>query len=783
MRKENPMKNITLEMSLKPFRKTDDEYIKSICKKVFEQWKPLLGDTEMVSVMLWAADGSELFDYKGNLDDTFEWAYFVGGANQLETEHSEIDPDGIGLHTKNYLYMENPPVMTYGILKKIISTIKETGREYFPDKTIRVGTTVDPGPEFAVSEFKYKRHTEICVGNDMGPGTMVCGYADLSADDYPYAAFPEGIPEGTPFGKFLGKQAQSYMDDMGFDYIWLSNGLGFGRDYWSAHGALFDGEKFDGAAIPEIREKVMNFWKYFREGCDYPVEVRGTNMSVGIDFSTEAVPLKAIYDGVENILPPPNSPWAAINYDFGLELMGYMSRMANVPNDEYLFRFYVHDPWWRNSPWYDRYNGLPHDIYLPLAIGRIDESGQIKAPTHMSFLTIDNSFGEMPDACANEPIPHLLKGLKEAPDDVAPVVWVYPFNEYSECDDAFGLSKMYAEDWFIRGAINSGFPLSMVVSTDNFIKNKKEIYASSILVTPVPVAGSGFEKEILDYAKSGGKVIFYGSTKRAGKNFCELLGIENKEGISGELDITVDGKNAGKTLHSPIICGGELTSVSKNAFATANGYALGVKSENSVWISTTISKEYAEGSGYFACEELMTDALARLGLEIKYERCANEKLPIIMLHRYNNAYIFSSFLRSTTVKTKIKMPLGAPILDGYEAALENGYATYNFPKAEHKECRVFVEQDGGIVGCHEDAPVSYQIRRRVTVTGLENATVRFLAEDYCKDNIEAKLNSHRDFFFVSDDFDGGYVTKDGITYYEVRNVTGTITFGMPDKKV
>lgn len=776
------MKNITLEMSLKPFRQTNDTYIEAACRKAFEQWKPLLAEAETASVLLWSADGSELLDYKGNADDAFCWAYFVGGANQLETEHSEIDPDGIGLHTKNYLYTENPPIMTYVILKKIVATIKAVGAEYFPGKKIRVGTTVDPGPEFAISEFKYKRHPEICAGNDMGPGTMVCGYAVLSADDCSYAAFPDGIPEGTPFGSFFGKQAQAFMDDMGFDYIWLSNGLGFGRDYWSANGAIFDGEKFDGSAILEVREKVMSFWKYFKEGCTYPIEVRGTNMSVGIDFATDAVPLKAIYDNVENLLPPPNSPWAAINYDFGLELMGYMSRMANVPNDEYLFRFYVHDPWWRNSPWYDRYNRLPHDIYLPLAIARLDEAGNVKTPTHMNLLTIDNSFGELPDSCANEPIPHLLRGLSEAPDSVAPVVWVYPFNEYSTCTSPEGLSRMYAEDWFIRGAINNGFPLSMVVSTDNFVKHNKELYASSILVTPVPEAGSAFEKEILEYAKDGGKVIFYGNTKYASKAFLDLLCIENRTGVSGELDACVNGKSVGKTMHNAVICGGELTGVSENAFATAGGRAIGVKSENAAWISTTVSKDYAEDSGYFICEVLMTEALSMLGFELKYERTADEKLPVIMLHRHDNAYMLSSFLPSTTVKTKIKTPLGAPILDGYETVLEDGYATYNFPKAERRECRAFVEQESGIVGCREEAPVSYQIRRRVTVTGLKNATVRFLAEDYCKDNIEARLNSHRDFFFVSDDFDGGYITRDGITYFEARNVTGTMTFGMPDIK-
>ena len=776
------MKNVTLEMSLKPFRKTDDGYIEAVCRKVFDQWKPLLGETQTISVMLWSADGSELLDYGGSLDDAFSWACFVGGANQMETEHSEIDPEGIGLHSRNYLYMENPPVMTYRILKNIVATIRRVGEEYFPNKKIRVGTTMDPGPEFSVSDFKYKRHPEICMGNDMGPGTMVCGYADLSADDFHYAAYPDGIPEGTPFGKFFGAQAQVFMDDMGFDYIWLSNGLGFGRDYWSACGAIFDGEKFDGGAINDVREKVMKFWKCFREGCSYPVEVRGTNMSVGIDFSTDAVPLKTIYDSVDNLLPPPNSPWAALNYDFGLELMGYMSRMANVPNDEYLFRFYIHDPWWRNSPWYDRYNRLPHDIYLPLSIARLDSDGNVKTPTHINFLTIDNSFGEMPEACANEPMSHILRGLAEAPDSVAPVVWVYPFDEYSECKDSFGLSRMYAEDWFICGAINNGLPLSMVVSTNNFIGHNKEIYAASIIVTPVPEAGSDFEKEILAYTKSGGKVIFYGSTKCAGKEFLDLLGIENEEGISGELDVCINGKPAGKTLHKSVICGGDLVSKSKNAFATAGSYAIGVKSGNCTWVSTTLSREYSKDSGYFICETLMNNALSMLGLEIVYERNADEELPVIMLHRHDNAYILSSFLRSTTVKTKIKTPLGAPILDGYDALIEDGYASYNFPKAERRECRVFVEQESGIVSCYEDAPVSFQIRRRITVKGLKNATVRFLAEEYCKDNIEAKLNSHRDFFFVGDDFDGGYVTKDGITYFEARNVTGTITFGMPDNK-
>lgn len=51
-------KTVTLEMSLKPFKRTDDAFIQKVCASVFEQWRPLLKNREEISIMLWAADGS-----------------------------------------------------------------------------------------------------------------------------------------------------------------------------------------------------------------------------------------------------------------------------------------------------------------------------------------------------------------------------------------------------------------------------------------------------------------------------------------------------------------------------------------------------------------------------------------------------------------------------------------------------------------------------------------------------------------------------------------------------
>jgi len=786
---------ITLEMSLKPFKKTDSEYISSVCTRVWNQWQPLIKDAKIISIMFWTADGSELLDYRGNLSDTFEWCYMVGGANNREKDHSHIDPDQLGLHSTNYKYIENPPVMTYGILKEIILTFKSTGKKLFPKSEIKIGTTFDPGPEFAKSSFKYERHNEICTGNDMGYKSMVCAYTTLCGDNVHYAAYPDGIPDGTPFGTFFGKQANIFLKDMGFDYIWLSNGFGFGRETWSTVGAVFDGEKFDFSALKDIKNDVLLFWKLFRKECpDYPIETRGTNMSMGIDFATDGVPLKDIYEGRFNLLPPPNSPWAALNGDFGLELMGYMSRIAKIPDkNKYLFRYYIHDPWWANSPWYDRYNSMPHDIYLPMSIGRLDENGKLQAPTNLNLLSIDNSFGDLPDSCVNEPIPHLLKAEKESPDEISPVIWVYPFDEYSGCKNEQTAKEMFSGDWFMRGAINNGLPLSTVTSSDNFIKHNKEIYKASVIVTPVPAPGGKFEEEITNYAKNGGRVIFYGNTVNAGDKFRELFGIIQGDEISGEVDVELCGITCGKLLHSDIVCGGGLNAVCNKGevFATAGGKTAGVRVGNAIWIRGTVSANYVKGrpllmphnaQEYFIGETIMLKALGMLGYEIEFDNPEKTKNPVIMIHRSNNAYILSSFLPSTTVKIKMKFPFGAPILDGYDTRLENGFATYNFPKAEHREIRAFVLQNSGIVSCKEIPPVSAFMRRRIKISGLKNATVRFLGEAYCKDNVEAVVNSNGDHFFVSEKFDGEHKIIDGISFFEARNITGSIVFSMPFKK-
>lgn len=701
-------KSVTLEMSLKPFKKVDEISIEKVCTDVFEQWRPLLKNREVVSIMLWAADGSEIIDYSGDLDKEFEWCYFLGTAN---LPFAENQPDEISLHERKQLYMENPPRMTYRILKKIIATLKEIGGRQLPQAKIRVGATFDIGPEFAISDFKYHRHKECCKGQ----GTDGIGFVDatvlLDRDDYSYASYPQGLPQGTPMGTLLGAQANIFLRDMGYDYIWLSNGMGFSYEPWNKTGKIFDGKKFYPERLEKTREKVFLFWKLFREACpNFPIETRGTNYSVGIDYASDGVPLYDIYNGGFNITPPPNSPWAAINDDVGIEVLGHLTRNCNLPGEDYMFRFYIHDPWWVNTPWYDRYEGNPWDIYIPMALSRMDINGKVQNPTLFNILSIDNSLGGMPDSCVYEPLPHILKAEKDAPDEAGPLVLVYPMREYTTAMDEKLLQEMYFGDLFLQEAINNGFPLTTVVSSDHFLEHTAEIYRKSILVVPAMSGNDELKEKLREYVEIGGKIIVYGSRQA----------LSEVDFVCRKVDIA----------DSP--------------------------------------------------EEILK-AMESFGYEIHYKKAQNDSgLPITILHRSDNAIFFDVYSRDTTVETRFKFPLGAPIINGYDVLLKDGYATYRFPRSVHGECRVFVKQESGIVRAREMAPVNRKYRRKIKITGLKNADLYLFGENYCAGQARA-LFFHGDNDVTPSDVENCQVVTDPEygTYIHVTDISGEIYLAMP----
>lgn len=703
-------KHVTLEVSFKPFKETGEEYIRKVCAGIFDQWKPLIKNCETVSIMFWASDGSEILEYSGNMDEEMEWCRYIGTAN---LPFNPTDDDSISPHKYKYLYMENPPVFTYKIMKKMVQIFKEEGKKVVPGAKILVGDTFDIGPEFAQSDFKYNRHTEICTGQTLDRHGFVDCTATLNADSKKYAAYPDGIPQDTPLGLFLGKQCTEFLRDMDMDFVWLSNGFGFSADPWSLKGRVYDGETFNGEKLKETREKVFGFWKLFREGCpDYPVRVRGTNNTVGIDYSTDAVPIYDIYKGGFNIDPPPNSPWAALNDNYGLEIMGHMTRVCELPANDFLFRYYIHDPWWVNSPWYDRYGGEPIDIYLPMAITRITEEGKVQSADNLNILSIDNSYGQMPDSCVNEPLPHLIKAKKDAGDKPAPLVLLYPVREYSTAFSEATIKQMYKGDKYIVDAINNSLPLNCVVSTDIFLKTDLEIYNQSVIITPVPETDEVKEK-IVEFIKAGGRVIFYGTG-------------EYLEKIRDIKAIKIDVENS----------------------------------------SPTLIREKLNDFGYY------------IAFNNPHK---NKKTTTMTIANSDNAMFFSLYNQTTALDMFLKFPLGAPVFIGSDAILERGVGKYHFGRCEHLECRVFVKQESGIVSVREGVPGNRKYRRKIDVSGLENATVYLFPEEYCKfDCVVGPKGPYYKSAPAVDDSFKVVTDKENGTYLVAENVSGEITLYMPN---
>ncbi len=807
------LKRICFELSLKPFKSLESDYIKSVCRQLFTQWQDLIKDAEKISIMMWNSDGSEILDYNGDMSAVMEWDRFIGGANRRQHWDNVNDPDGRGLHTRSYDYIENPPIMTYAKLKEIVATLKEVGFE-MTGKPVEVGETFDPGPEFALSEFKYTRHNEICEGGSMGAKSMVCCYNTFNADDRKYAAYPEGIPEGTPVGEFLGKQSQCFLTDLGFDYIWLSNGFGFGTETWGVTGALYDGTKFFPEKRADCEEKISRFWKLFRKYCSFPIETRGTNLTLGIDYSSDAVNHKMIYETVDKLLPPPNSPWAALDGNFGLELAGYMSRAAELPSEDYLFRFYIHDPWWLNSPWIDRYEGQPHDIYLPMSCARINKDGKTVVANHLNMLSVDNSYGEMPDRVPSEVIPHIQAAYRHAPDEASPFVWVYPFREYSEMASG-RLEKSFFEDWYLIAAINRSLHLSTVISTDNFIalrKNNGNFLKNSVLVTPVPEKGSKVTDTLCDFVAAGGKVMLYGSTKDADQKLLHLIGVAHKEEIEGVFELKVSDKHCDnlindsystKVKYAGAVSDGGLLEVAENSaeveiLATATDgtntrtVALTKKSkdlnggvvtwcrgsdcsrkatddDDSVKADTTVNLEL------FPLETVLRTQMADMGYKTtvkKYDKSVKE--PVIMMHRNSGSVWYSGYCPDTTVDITLKTPIGAPLLLANETRIINGSALYRMPRAWHNECRVFVDQkEESSLHCIEAISSQMGTERRLRVDGLKNATVYVLPKNNDPEKTYMMLNSVYP-HFVTKPFEQTVVDTVFGKALKLEDITGTL---------
>lgn len=806
------LRRTNLEVSLKPFDSFEQESLTATVRRIFDHWRVLLEAAEECSILLWTSDGSEILDWAGELDQSFEWARFIGFNNTEADSYGEPKPP----ERVAVLYRDETPAVTYRDLARLVATIKAVGAEW--GIATRVGATFDPGPEFAPSSFKFDRHPEVVArGEDIGIGpiiSMVRHFSELHGDERAYAAFPDGIPEGTSFGEFLGRQSDSFLTALDFDYLWLSNGFGFSSFAWSELGESFDGERFHRERTPELRRRALGFWADLAEHLKHPVQVRGTNHTTGIDIGADSVPALEIYEAGYVESPPPNSPWGPLNEDFGIEMSGFMSRVAMLPAgaEGYRFRFYANDPWFWQQPWWDFYHREPFDIYLPLAVSRVRADGAVQPPTEVNVLAIDTAHGVLDERCAREVGTQVLTALEACPDAAGPLVWVYPFREYHEAmaADPRSIATPHFEDWFLTSAINAGLPLNTVVTTDDLPAARATgALADRVLVVPAGGVTAGLASQLEDHARAGGCVVVYGSLSSAHATCRSLVGLETLDtGLHGDLslatqlagDSVVAGEPSTVLRHVAHLSGGLITEVvppesdarplatvsnqeEVRVFASVKPTGPGTVA----WVRGSAPYGYTEPDERGVRERIPHDrshladagALARdllglVGIHVSHElRTADGGRAVHAIHRHDNAYWFSGYLPDTTTRLRLRLPEGIPLLQHTECWLEDGVAVYQLPKSFHAECRVIVRQTAsGMLRCREVAPFPAHMTRGTRVSGLADATVRFMLPKALGDlRIDIEDRPLR---LGESDASGAVWQEDGGVLV-VEHVTGTLT--------
>ena len=138
---------------------------------------------------------------------------------------------------------------TYADLKKLSALIRDIARKKYKLNNVKVGTfvlgwkSIYDGDKTMFAQI----HPNAYLNNH--PNLI----ARLSADNRKYGAFPDGIPEGTPFTEFFGKQWGSLSKATGLDAIVLRDSY-LGVGIYSRTGPY-------GKKAPSDPEKVKNWSK------------------------------------------------------------------------------------------------------------------------------------------------------------------------------------------------------------------------------------------------------------------------------------------------------------------------------------------------------------------------------------------------------------------------------------------------------------------------------------------------------------------------------------------
>jgi len=174
----------------------------------FDYHRKLFDGAEEVIVVFGVGNSDQMLEYRGKdfWGDNVNWARHIWD--------DSVHP------YERYVFSER--TLNYSQIFHIVSAFKEhDGKWGF---RMKVYDFFDQAKEFTETDFKTQRHPECYLEGPKLSGIDI--RSRLKADDYVYAAYPEGIPEGTLTGDFVIDQVSCYLYDLGFDGVLLLNQVG-----------------------------------------------------------------------------------------------------------------------------------------------------------------------------------------------------------------------------------------------------------------------------------------------------------------------------------------------------------------------------------------------------------------------------------------------------------------------------------------------------------------------------------------------------------------------------
>jgi hypothetical protein len=408
---------------------------------------------------------------------------------------------------------------------------------------------------------------------------------------------------------------------------------------------------------------------------------------------------------------------------------------------------------------------MPHDIYMPLAISRLLPNGSVLSTESLAIMSANDSLGNMPDQVPYEVTAHFAQARENAPDQAAPVIWVYQFDELY--DDLAAptnekLCRRYSDDLYICGCIDSGVPITSFTSTSDLLQLSMEQTLPHILLTPVPAKGTAIRERLFAHVEAGGKAVIYGTIPSDDEELLEYFGLAPQAPYEGELALATDGKLTGEKLcHASIFGAGPLNlraaeksskayvwaqgvTPDGKAFALASTHPATSSCGSATWLRAGASYDAKKIGRYLSHlvkskykwqEDLAVEAFARIGMRFTYTPVempnAEPSRPAIhMVSRSRNGWFFSGYNRDAVPEIQLSLPDGAPITVNSRTRVCDSVAYWRHPeKWWYKEVRIFVKQEADTeVLCDEIAALGYKKSRRFQLNGLKNADVIFYPE-------------------------------------------------------